>query len=164
MAYSDLAKRVLASLGAAFGAALGVLLLLAAIALPASAALGGDVASVQSDMVQMKASLRLTHAQAYTVHEMQMQHGTVKEYVSPSGKVFAVSWQGFFMPDMRQLLGSYFDHYTQAAARKQSPGRRPFVIHDSEMVLFSAGHMRSWMGQAYVPDLVPQGVNVDALQ
>ena len=91
--------------------ALSVALGLMASTIPASAALGGDVASVQQDMVHMKASLRLAHPNGYTVHELQMQHGSVREFVNPSGRVFGVAWEGFFMPDMKQLLGTYFDKY-----------------------------------------------------
>jgi hypothetical protein len=144
--------------------ALSVVLDLMGSTVPASAALGGDVASVQDDMLHMKASLRLSHPDGYTVHELQMQHGSVREFVNPSGKVFGVAWEGFFMPDMKQLLGTYFDKYVEAARRGQGKGRAPLVIHDSELVMRSTGHMRAWKGVAYVPDMVPQGVNVDDIR
>jgi hypothetical protein len=32
------------------------------------------------------------------------------------------------------------------------------------LVVQSGGHMRGYFGRAYAPDMVPQGVNPDALQ
>src|ERR1700732_4520267 len=67
--------------------------------IPALAVLGGDVSSVQADQAQMKAVLRIQTAQSYTVHELHEQSGmVVKEFISPAGKVFAVSWGGPFVP------------------------------------------------------------------
>lgn len=77
------------------------------IALPAFASLGGDVTSVESDRAHMAASVRVTQPSSnYSVHEIQSPEGTVvQEYVSPAGKVFAVTWRGQFMPQMQQVLG-----------------------------------------------------------
>src|SRR5271156_4206175 len=73
--------------------------------LPAFASLGGDAASIQSDQFQMQGSRAITAAQSYTVHEIQAATGTtVREYLSPQGKVFAVTWPGPRMPDLRQLF------------------------------------------------------------
>ena len=146
---------------------IGTVLLMLALALPALAALGGDVASVHEDQAQMKGTLKTTQAAAYTVHEIKASADTVvKEYVSPAGKVFAIIWHGQFIPNMQQLLGTYFDQYAQAAKaqRESHVGRRPINIQQPELVFQNGGHMRSYFGRAYVPNMVPQGVNVDALQ
>jgi Protein of unknown function (DUF2844) len=144
-----------------------IVLLMLAVPIPALAALGGDVATVQEDKAQMKGTLKTTENDAYTVHEITAAGNTiVKEYVSPAGKVFAITWHGQFIPNMQQLLGTYFDQYAQAAKeqRESHPGRHPLNIQQSGLVVQSGGHMRSYMGRAYVPDMVPQGVNMDALQ
>jgi len=144
-----------------------VVLMMLALSLPALAALGGDVTSVQEDRAQMKGTLKTTQAAAYTVHEITAPGNTViKEYVSPAGKVFAVTWHGQFIPNMQQLLGTYFEQYAQAAKtqRESRVGRRPLNIQQPGLVFQNGGHMRSYYGRAYVPDMVPQGVNVDALQ
>jgi hypothetical protein len=145
---------------------MGIVLLMLTLPLPALAALGGDVSSVQEDQAQMKGTLKTTEAQAYTVHEITAAGNTVKEYVSPAGKVFAITWRGQFIPNMQQLLGTYFDQYAQAAKaqRESHPGHRPLNIQQPGLVVQNGGHMRSYVGRAYVPDMVPQGVNVDALQ
>ena len=146
-------------------AALGTVLALGRGSLPASAALGGDVASVQNDMVRMRASLKITHAEAYTVHEMQMSSGTaVREYVSPAGQVFGVAWQGPFLPDMKQILGIYFSRYEHVGIAKPRRAQGPLMIDTPELVLESSGHMQSYRGRAYVPTMVPQGVSLDAIR
>ena len=69
---------------------------LAVRALPALAALGDNVASVSNDRLQLHAQLRgVTSAVGFTVHEIEVPPGIlVREYVSASGTVFAVSWTG----------------------------------------------------------------------
>jgi hypothetical protein len=156
-----LARLVLGSAGLA-----SVVLIMA---LPAFAALGGDATSVQADQAHMQGSLRTTQAQAYTVHEIQAPTGiVVREYVSPAtGKVFGVVWQGPWPPDMRQILGSsYFAQYQQAAQTQATShaGRRPLAIEQPGLVVHSGGHMRSFAGQAYIPEMLPQGVSAEAIR
>ncbi len=145
------------------------LLSLSAIALSvcasAWATLGREANSVEEDQVHLKASLRMARSDtAYSVHELKTPTGTtVREYVSPAGKVFGVAWQGPWLPDFRQILGDYFEPIMQAP-RNQRQGRGPLVVKQPNVVFQSAGHMRSFFGRAYVPDLVPQGVSPDVIQ
>jgi hypothetical protein len=140
---------------------------LVTLAMPsvAFAVLGGDVSSVQSDRMQMKASLRAAKNTAnFTVHEMTMPNGTaVREYANTTGKVFAVAWKGPSIPDLQQLMGSYFDTYT-SAAKNQRGGRTHFEIRQEDLVVRSGGHMRAFAGSAYVPGMLPQGVTESDIQ
>jgi hypothetical protein len=144
-------------------------LALLALALPfrAWAVLGGGVRSVQDDQVHMQGALRITNAQAFTVHEIRAPQGTVvREYVSPAGKVFGVAWEGPLLPDLRQVLGEHFDHFTQAveAARASRHGHGSLVIQLPGLVVESTGHMRSFQGRAYIPETLPEGVHADAIR
>jgi hypothetical protein len=142
-------------------------LLLTVTALPAFAALGGDISTVQADLAHMQGSLRITQSNSYSVHEIQSPTGVVvREYVSPTGKIFAVAWQGPWIPDMQQLLGAYFQQYADAAQAEadKRPGRRPLQITQPGFVLQMFGHMRSFSGRAYVPEMVPPGVRMEAIQ
>jgi hypothetical protein len=144
-----------------------IVLLMLALPIPALAALGGDATSVQADQAQMKGALKTMETPAYTTHEITTPGKiVVKEYVSLAGKVFAITWQGEFIPSMQQLLGTYFDQFAQAAKtqREKQLGHRPVSIQQADFVFQNGGHMRSYVGRAYVPAMVPQGVNVDALQ
>jgi Protein of unknown function (DUF2844) len=135
----------------------GIALLLLALPLTASAELGGDATSVLADRAHMKAILKTTQTETYTVHEIQAPSGTVvREYVSPAGKVFAVFWRGPFLPDLHQVLGAYFAPFTDAvqAQRRQQSGRGPVVIQQEGLVVKSAGHARKFFGKAYLPQML----------
>jgi hypothetical protein len=137
------------------------------IATPAFAALGEDASSVQTDTAHMQGSLRSTQSQAFTVHEITAATGTtVREYASPSGKIFAVAWQGPWLPNMRQLLSSYFAQYEQAlqAGGPGRAGRRPLLIEQPGLVVQSGGHMRFFFGRAYIPQMMPQGVRAEDIR
>jgi hypothetical protein len=127
------------------------------------AALGGDVSSVQADQAQMKAQRRVTQTNAYAVHEMQAETGTmVREFVSPQGKVFGVSWQGPARPNLQQLLGPYYEEYNQNAPTRRSHG--PVTIQTPNMVIQFGGHQRALTGRAFVPGMVPSGVRVEEIK
>jgi hypothetical protein len=138
---------------------------------PASASLGGNVSSVESDRAQMNASVQVTPHNSYATHEMQMPGGTVvDEYVSSDGQVFAVSWHGQFPPPMQQILGTYFQQYSAAlqaqsgVAQPKQYGHRPLNLQLQGLVVQTSGHMRAYSGRAYIPDQLPQGVTVNQIQ
>src|SRR5579863_6547714 len=135
-------------------------------AIPAWAALGGDVASIQMDEVRMQGTRRTIAAEAYTVHEIQAASGTVvREYAGADGKVFAVTFHGPYQPDMRQILGNYFDQYYRAVtALGARRGRRPVVINEPGLSVQIGGHLRSFAGRAYVPEMLPSAVRAEDLQ
>ena len=133
---------------------------------PVLAALGGDATSVEADRAKMEATLRTTSKQLYTVHEMHTANVVVREYVSPAGKVFGVAWQGVSRPDLSQLLGPYFEPFTQAVQSQKGKrvGRGPLAIQQPGFVVEMGGHMRAYVGRAYLPQMVPAGVNVEELR
>lgn len=136
-----------------------------AILLSAScfAALGGDVNSVLADQAQMKAQRRVTQMSAYSIHEMQSQTGTtVREFVSPEGKVFGVAWQGQTLPNFQQVLGSYYDQFASNVPRQRKHG--PITVRTPGLVVQSGGHMRALTGRAYVPEMMPSGVKAEEIQ
>jgi len=143
-------------------AALGLTMLLAAPR--AEAALGGTEATVRTDQMQMSMTLRTMPAARFTVHELRAASGTtVREYVSPTGVVFGVAWQGPSLPDLRQLLGVYFDQYVEAAAARRTR-RAPVLVELPGLVVQSSGHMRAFAGRAYLPQGLPQGVAAEEIQ
>lgn len=134
------------------------------LCVPMFATLGEPVASVQTDQAHMKGSLRVTQNAAYSVHEIQAQPGAVvREYASPQGTVFGVAWQGPGYPDMRQLLGTYFDQYAQAM-RTRTTRRGPVYLQLPGLVVQVSGHARAFTGKAYVPQMLPQGVTADTVK
>ena len=147
--------------------AVGGVLALAMAALPASASLGGDAASIQADQIHMQGTRTMRAAESYTVHEIQGENGTtVREYISADGKVFAVGWNGPWFPDMKQILGTYFDQYSRA--RQAQPTTRirrgPVLVNEPGLVVQIGGHVRAFAGRAYDPGLLPAGVGAESIQ
>lgn len=135
----------------------------------ALAALGGSSDSVVTDRAMLRGQLRTTPMTQYDVHEISMNSSViVREYVTRSGTVFAVTWQGPTPPNLRQLFGDYyftrFNNATAAAAQSRPGSHRQFVLNQSDLVVQSAGHMRAFEGRAYLPALVPAGVSISDLQ
>jgi hypothetical protein len=132
---------------------------------PALGILGEDVSTVQQDGARMKSAVRVMPGMPYSVHEMCDSHGTtVREFVSPAGQVFAVSWQGPYTPDLRQLLGGYFDQYMSAAENSERMHRRVMHLEAGDLVFESGGHMRSIVGRAYLRSKLPEGAGADVIQ
>lgn len=104
-----------------------------------------------------------TSATRYTVSQTVLDNGTtLSEYATPAGLVFALSWEGPFMPDLSSLLGSYFSAFkTQADASRATRNiGTPVGIDAGSVVVRSSGRMRSYSGYAYAPDLIPAGVTI----
>lgn len=134
------------------------------VSAPGWAVLGEYENSVASDQQHMHAQMHETAQQGYSVKELNTTEGrTVREYVSPKGMVFGVSWQGPAMPDLRQLLGPYFGQLQQAAQSRRRRGG-PLVVKTKDFVLVSGGHMRAFHGLAYVPSLLPEGISAEAIR
>jgi hypothetical protein len=115
----------------------------------------------------MQASLQTSSKNGYEIHEMHAQNNVVvREFVSSAGKVFGVAWQGPTRPDLQQLLGSYFQQFSQAAQaqKAQHRGRGPLVVNEAGLVVQLAGHPRFFTGTAYVPQLLPAGVDAKEIQ
>ena len=138
--------------------------ILAAAALPAGATLGGSAESVVTDQTKLHAKRAVVERQAYTVHEITSGDGTlIREYVTPAGKVFGVSWTGPTIPDLGQLLGAYNTEFQTAIHAKR--GRRSSVaVRHADLVVESSGHMRAFRGRAYLNSMLPSGVTEDVVQ
>ena len=159
----------------AFGSTLSVALALGSIFLaagawvPAKAGLGDTAASVEADRVSMKGQLRAPRsAPGYSVQEITAANGTdVREFVSPSGVIFAVSWNGPAMPNLQQTLGTYFAQYQAAVKTQRTTGQRGghhhLEIRSPSLVVHVGGHMRQYFGLAYAPSLLPPNVSISDL-
>ena len=128
----------------------------ACVSAPALAVLGGDAPSVEADRASMKGTTRVTPLVEYSVHEIQTPSGTViHEYVSAAGQVFAVSWRGPGLPDLSQMLGSYYTEFAQAASQPHY-NHHHLSVRTPNVVVESGGHARVFVGRAWAPALLPQ--------
>jgi hypothetical protein len=130
----------------------------------AGATLGEPEITVQSDVAQLRASIKNSSDRAsYRVHEIQLPGGTLlREFVAPGGNVFAVAWNGPTKPNLRQALGKYFDAMVSAPKPKFAD-RRHLQIQQGDLVVQGSGHMRAFSGRAYLASAVPSGVNLGDL-
>jgi len=118
--------------------------------------------------VRVFAMTSVARSALYTLHPLQLENGTlVQEYATPAGVVFAVSWRGPVLPDLSLMLGEYFSRFKAETDQARALGKRgsPVKLVSDKLIVRSSGRMRSFVGNAYVPELVPAGVNInDVLQ
>ena len=156
-------KRKLFALFLGFGLSVAVFV----AAQQAQAGLGESTDSVASDRKALSAAKRATTTyNAYTVHEFASDASTVREYVSPSGIVFGIAWNGLAYPDLTPLLGPYNSEYQRALRQEpRKPGlRRYHAVRTDGVVVEKWGNMRNLQGRAYAPTLIPPGVSIDEIK
>jgi hypothetical protein len=145
--------------------------LLMAATIPAQAGLGADAGSVDADVTAMRGAMAQPTADelpqqsgSYNVKTFVTGSGTtVHEYSAPSGTVFAVSWRGHRPPDLSVLLGAYYSEYSSASAVEGHRDLHRAMVATPNIVVTMGGHMGHAAGSAYVPSLVPSGVDAKAV-
>ncbi|HEX4739537.1 MAG TPA: DUF2844 domain-containing protein [Allosphingosinicella sp.] len=139
------------------------------VAGPAQAELGGAVSTIQTDGKRMSARMVASDMPGgYTLSTLTRPNGgTVHELANASGQVFAVTWSGPGKPDLRSLLGRYFETFQAsnvgAGRGLRSPLRRPPQVNQPDLQIQTEGHMGWFRGVAFVPSLAPAGFSVNNL-
>src|SRR5512133_1783036 len=131
----------------------------------AQAGLGERAESVAHDHTMLRGTaLRVTPMAKYHVHEITSEHGaSVREYVSPAGQVFATTWSGPAMPDLKVLLAAHYDDY-MANAQARRGNHHVFSMATDKMVLRIVRLPRGIAGSARAPGLMPAGVSVEDIR
>lgn len=159
--------RICISKRAARAAAAAICLGAVALAQPALAALGDAGSTIDKDATQLRAQRSAAAAAPsgnYTVQELTLPSGTVvREYLTSSNQIFAVTWHGPNIPDLQQLLGSYYGRYS-TAVQAHGRGRQPVTVQEPDLVVRSAGHARAFYGMAYLPQQFPPGLTVQQIR
>lgn len=136
------------------------------VAIPSWAVLGETEQSVYTDQELMVGQLQSTTYANYTQHEITTPDGRkVREYAA-GGAVFGIAWSGKSMPDLSQLLGSYFPAFQQAVASSLSSRirlRGPLFVQVGSLVVVSDGQMRFHFGHAYLSNLIPANFSTDVM-
>lgn len=142
----------------------GSLLLLLTISTLCHAELGGKATPIAAGLAGATVMRQSGSAAGYTVQESQTEDGTtIREFILPSGDVFAVAWSGPRMPNLQNLLGAYFESYRNEATNLP-PGRRPLAIDRPDLVVQSGGHPRAFHGRAYLPKQLPAGISTSDIR
>jgi hypothetical protein len=101
----------------------------------------------------------------YSVSTTTLASGTtVREYVGADGVVFAVTWNGPFLPDLRELLGQHFAALKDESARQPKAGRGQVRVAQPDVTIESGGHMRAYAGRAWINSRLPAGFDTDTLE
>ncbi|MFZ6749634.1 DUF2844 domain-containing protein [Undibacterium sp. Ren11W] len=101
----------------------------------------------------------------YRILESVLTTGTtVREYIDANGIVFAVSWNGPFLPDLQNLLGKHFDTMRTEAARVPRAGYSQLQIIRPEVSIYSGGHMRAFIGRAWIVSEFPSDFKQEDIQ
>lgn len=130
----------------------------------ALAGLGGDASSVEADRASLKGEVRVKSEANFSVQEITTTDGMqVHEFLSPGGKVFAVSWRGPGVPDLRQMLGSYYAEFAQASTAAPHYNHHHLNVAAPDVIVQSSGHTRLFFGRAWVPALLPQDFSPDQI-
>ena len=135
-------------------------------ALPARAGLGDFSSAIEKDRKGLSARKMSANGRGkFTTQALESDSGKVTEYVSPEGRVFAITWQGLDHPDLSLLLGSYAGAYLESDKnRKLIRGKRKQQHRSSSLVVQKWGGMRNFRGRAFDPKLLPAGVNENEIQ
>ena len=133
----------------------------------AKAVLGAGADTVQTDQARFKAVRKQSANGTMTTHEISLPDGSsIKEYVNASGIVFAVSWRTRLKPDLEALLGAQYAAHAaaQGAPSGVAASKRMRSIRTADLVVHQAGRMNAFGGLAYVPTLVPVGIDAETLR
>lgn len=140
----------------------------AALCTPAArAVLGEDLASVQADALRLGAARRASNGPLMQVQTLQWPDGgTVRQFATPQGRVFAVAWNTRAKPRLDALLGTHFTAYAEGGRRAQA--QRAGVAHavrveQGDLVVESTAHLNAHRGLAYLKSQWPAGLSRDAL-
>jgi hypothetical protein len=140
-----------------------LLALVVVIGIPAiaHAELGGMLASVEKDRAFFKATRCAQTLGTHSVHELLTSRGSrIREYVSKNGKIFAVTWSGGFRPNLRQLMGAYYNGYIQAT-KGRPVARGPHRVELPGMVVLLGGHGRAFFGKVVLTNDLPSGLRLE---
>ena len=130
---------------------------------PAWAELGGSI-HPQAVLIHEQSSVVAT-ARLLNVYQVTTASGTqVKEYTNADNAVVAVSWQGPTLPNLKELLGQYFQPFADRPKTGTPVNHHSAELNTEDLVVQSQGRMRSFSGRAYLPKLLPAGFNLDQIK
>ncbi|MGR2681154.1 MULTISPECIES: DUF2844 domain-containing protein [Chromobacterium] len=132
---------------------------------PALATLGQPLPAGRAAAAPQALALKAGSSALYSVAQSRDEAGRlIREFVRQAdGVVFAVTWQGASLPDMRQLLGDYFSSYVSSQQSNRA-GLNRLEGRKAGLTVISGGRARAFFGLAYVPALVPAGLDIDQLK
>lgn len=122
------------------------------------AGLGDAPSKFGKQVLATRTATKSSGLTTYTELEKKLDSGTaIHEYLDVTGTVFAVSWSGPFLPDLKEVLGPHFDTMVAHVNNTPHAGRSRLVVTRDDVVIISGGHMGAFKGQAWIPAKLPAG-------
>ncbi len=147
-----------------------LVLTLAALALeglcaaaPAQAALGKSISSVWADgrVIEATHVLNLPGPLVSETTVLTSFGVKAREFSGPTGSVFAIAWSTHGVPYLEDLYAGYFPGYLAwIHAHPQPANIAALSVRTADLRAHAMGHMGDWSGSAYVPALIPPGVDL----
>ncbi|MDR3096933.1 MAG: DUF2844 domain-containing protein [Paraburkholderia sp.] len=135
---------------------------LAAGTAPARAALGDTAPPAAPHAPALAAAQTLAGGAARVTSYVDAGGTHFNEYIATrDDKIFAYTWQGPTPPDLAALLGRYAADWRSGAAAlhaTERDGLHAARVDTPTVVVESGGHMRSYVGRAWLPAALPAGV------
>ena len=128
----------------------------------ACAALGEAAVTVEQDRIMLNGTARVEPNAGFSVHVLEAQGSTVREYLSSDGIVFGLVWKHHAGPlNLEQLFGSYYEEYSRAMTVQP---RRSHRIETERVIVERGGRMGATWGRVWIPALLPPGMSKDELR
>src|SRR6185437_13980684 len=108
----------------------------------------------------------ILHQSHYDRYEIKMHRLRLHEFLAPNGNVFALAWNGTTHPDLRKILGPYFQDVVQAfaEARKEHRHAGSVVADFGNVHVEIGGRMRSAYGMVWLKDQLPSGMDPNEIR
>lgn len=129
----------------------------------APASLGGNAASIASDSTALGGTHTIERAAGWEVHVLRLPFGVVVREYLHGETVFAVAWSGRTLPNLRQLLGTYFEPYVESPRAHGAHHHRREVT-TPDWVVQSVGHHGGFLGRAWLRNALPAGFDLETLR
>lgn len=129
----------------------------------ASIAADSQALSAQSSLISTNnAAQSVLQNVSYKVTTIQTKNNiSIKEFVN-NGQVFAIKWQGAAYPNFKQIFGKYAPQLKTAT--QKSDGLSSALLTGQDFIYYTSGIPGHISGTAYVPSLVPVGLDINLLK
>ncbi|HRG62518.1 MAG: DUF2844 domain-containing protein [Neisseriales bacterium] len=138
--------------------------LLATISLSAYASLGESSEEVNNDAKNLSSWVsNIETTDNYVIKSINTENTQIKEYINPaSDTVFAIRWAGKRIPNMKVLLGNYFDEFMNT--KGSSHGLTSGSSANTDLISNYGGVPGHFFGQVILTKYLPQGLKIGDLK
>jgi hypothetical protein len=130
----------------------------------AHASLGGNAASIASDSSALGGTHTMERVAGWEVHVLRLPFGVVVREYLHGDTVFAVAWSGRALPNLRQLLGAYFEPYVESPQDHGAHHHHRRAVTTPDWVVQSVGHHGGFLGRAWLRNALPPGFDLETLR